>query len=77
MITASYVKDVAMQNMEMALMIWLKYQIQKRIPIDINNITNKALMIYEKNYESVTSSVEKKLSFSASRGRFERNTFFT
>ncbi|XP_017789938.1 PREDICTED: tigger transposable element-derived protein 1-like [Habropoda laboriosa] len=74
MSTASYVRDVAMENMEKALMIWLEDATQKQIPIDTSTITNKALKIYEKikNQLPSTSSAEKKLSFSVSHGWFER-----
>lgn len=71
--TVSYVRDAAIENMEKALMIWLEDTTQKRIPIDTNIITNKALKIYEKikNQLPSTSSAEKK-PFSASHGWFER-----
>ncbi|GIY72888.1 hypothetical protein CEXT_460741 [Caerostris extrusa] len=45
MSTASYVRDVAI---EQALMIWLEDTTQKRIPVDIKRITQKALNAYEK-----------------------------
>ncbi|KAG7202116.1 hypothetical protein KM043_004784 [Ampulex compressa] len=74
MSTTTYVRDVAMENMEKALMIWLEDTTQKRIPIDTNTITNKALKIYEKikNQLPSTSSAEKNVFFSASHGWFER-----
>lgn len=74
MSTISYVRDVTMENMEKALVIWIEDQTQKRIPIDTSVITNKALKIYEtlKNQSPSTSSDEKKVSFSASHGWFER-----
>lgn len=60
--------------MEKALIIWLEDQTQKRIPIDTNIITNKALKIYEKIKSELPSSstTETKMSFSASHGWFER-----
>ena len=63
-----------MENMEKALILWLEDTTQKWIPIDTNAITIKALKIYEKikNQLPPTFSAEKKLSFSASHGWFEK-----
>ncbi|UYV68170.1 hypothetical protein LAZ67_5003239 [Cordylochernes scorpioides] len=47
--TTSYTRNIAMEKMEQALMLWLEEQTQKRVPIDTGAITNKALRIYEKN----------------------------
>lgn len=73
--TTSYVRDIVIETMEKALIIWIEDQTLKRIPIDTNAITNKALRIYAKikNQLPSTSSAEKqKPSFSASHGWFER-----
>lgn len=43
--TTSYVRDISIENTEKALMLWIEDQTQKRIPIDTNAITNKALRI--------------------------------
>ncbi|XP_067135124.1 tigger transposable element-derived protein 1-like [Centruroides vittatus] len=67
--TTSYVRDIAMENMEKALMIWIEDQTQKRMPIDANAVTNKALRIYEKIKEQLpSSSLSEKQTFTASHG---------
>lgn len=72
--TTSYTRNIAMEKMEKALMLWIEDQTQKRVPIDTSAITNKALRIYEKIVEQLpsSSSTEKKPNFLASHGWFER-----
>ncbi|UYV77478.1 hypothetical protein LAZ67_15001178 [Cordylochernes scorpioides] len=72
--TTSYTRNIAMEKMEQALMLWKEDQTQKRVPIDTGAITNKALRIYEKIVEQLpsSSSTEKKPIFLASHGCFER-----
>ncbi|UYV66924.1 hypothetical protein LAZ67_4003355 [Cordylochernes scorpioides] len=71
--TTSYTRNIAMEKMEQALMLWIEDQAQKRVPIDTGAITNKALRIYEKIVEQLPSfsSTEKKPNFLASHGWFE------
>ncbi|UYV83478.1 hypothetical protein LAZ67_23001151 [Cordylochernes scorpioides] len=66
--TTSYTRNIAMEKIEQALMLWIEDQTQKRVPIDTGAITNKALRIYEKIVEqlSSSSSTEKKPNFLAS-----------
>ena len=63
--TTSYTRNIAMEKMEKALMLWIEDQTQKRVPIDTSAITNKALRIYEKIVEQLpsSSSTEKKPIF--------------
>ncbi|UYV76545.1 hypothetical protein LAZ67_14001088 [Cordylochernes scorpioides] len=66
--TTSYTRNIAMEKMEQALMLWIVDQTQKkRVPIDTGAITNKALPIYEKIVEQLpsSSSTEKKPIFLA------------
>ena len=64
MTTTSHVRNVPMENMEKALMIWLEDQNQKRIPIDINSIKNKALKICEKIQIHLPSTSANRVLFS-------------
>lgn len=70
--TTSYTRNIAMEKMEKALMLWIEDQTQKRVPINTSAITNKALRIYEKIVEQLpsSSSTEKKPNFLASHGWF-------
>ncbi|GFT02826.1 tigger transposable element-derived protein 1 [Nephila pilipes] len=70
--TTSFVRNVAMERMEKALMIWLEDMNQKRIPIDTNIITNKAIKIYEKIDCQLPSTSVNKVPFNASHGWFEK-----
>lgn len=73
MSTTSYVRNIQMENMEKALMIWIEDQTQKRIPIDTNAITNKAIQIFEKlNDQLPSTSTSIQQAFCASHGWFEK-----
>ncbi|UYV72547.1 hypothetical protein LAZ67_9003643 [Cordylochernes scorpioides] len=63
--TTSYTRNIAMEKMEQALMLWIEDQKQKRVLIDTGALTNKALRIYEKIVEQLpsSSSTEKKPIF--------------
>ena len=60
--TTSYTRNIAMEKMKKALMLWIEDHTQKRVPIDMAAITNKALRIYEKIVDQLPSSsaIEKK-----------------
>lgn len=51
MSTTSYVRDIIMENMEKALVIWIEDQTQKKISVNTISIANKAL---SNNSELVT-----------------------
>ncbi|UYV69405.1 hypothetical protein LAZ67_6003482 [Cordylochernes scorpioides] len=56
--TTSYTRNIAMEKMEQALILWIEDQTQKRVPIDTGAITNKALRIYEKKCEPASDDVD-------------------
>ena len=72
---SSYTRDVAIEMMEKALMMWIEDHTQKRIPIDSISIKHKAVRLYntiKENDKSASSTNEKTCNFTASKGWFER-----
>ncbi|GFT05485.1 retrovirus-related Pol polyprotein from transposon TNT 1-94 [Trichonephila clavipes] len=67
---ASYTRDVLLERTERAIAIWIKEQVQRRIPVSGYLIQEKALQFYKsmKKSEPSTSTSQAGKEFSASKG---------
>ncbi|GFX90637.1 tigger transposable element-derived protein 1 [Trichonephila clavipes] len=67
---ASYTRDVLLERTERAIAIWIKEQVQRRIPVSGYLIQEKALQFYKsmKQSEPSTSTSQAGKEFSASKG---------
>lgn len=68
MYTTSFTRNTTVEKIEKALMFWIEDQIQNRVPIDMSDIINKTLWIYENIVKQLpcSSSTEKAKSFGKS-----------
>ncbi|GFX23125.1 retrovirus-related Pol polyprotein from transposon 297 [Trichonephila clavipes] len=67
---ASYTRDVLLERTERAIAIWIEEQVQRRIPVSVYLIPEKALQFYKsmKQSEPSTSTSQAGKEFSASKG---------
>ncbi|GBM93171.1 Tigger transposable element-derived protein 1 [Araneus ventricosus] len=68
----SYARDTTMELMEKALILWVEDNIQKKMPIDGNAIRHKAVNIFNSIKAKQSSSSNKTIEFSGSKGWFEK-----